>query len=186
MVFLTFQLITWLVFVNIDNDTDSEENNELRDTPHDDILDSELVVEDALLNEISIENFLSGNHSDSIQMSKEDINEFLTTSRDVCIDVNLFDELDDPEEIDDGIIFSINAGEVATQVNDQLFHPTSKQISVSGHVLMNQCGSLLICKNHEIKGLSKHKCILQRMCATSIGKLVPLRFLEAMIFPSIC
>ena len=42
---------------NIDNDTDSEENTELRDIPHDDILDSELVVKDALFNEILIKNF---------------------------------------------------------------------------------------------------------------------------------
>ena len=44
---------------------------------------------------------------------------------------------------------------MATQVNDQLFYPTSKKISVSGHVLMNQCGSFLTSKNNEVKGLSK-------------------------------
>ena len=44
---------------------------------------------------------------------------FLTTARNPYIDINLFDELDYPEEIDDGIIFSTKAGEVATEVNDQ-------------------------------------------------------------------
>ena len=131
-----------------------------------------------------MENFLSENDSNNMQISKEDMNESLTTARDPYIDVNLFDELNDPEEIDDGIIFSTNAGEVATQVNDQLIHPTSKQISVSGHDLVNQCGSLLTRKNLEIKGFSNHKYFLQRICATSIGK-VPIRYPEAMVFQSI-
>ena len=100
---------------------------------------------------------MSGNDSENMQISKEDMNEFLTTARNPYIGINLFDELNDPEEIDDGIIFSTNAREVATQVNDHLFHHSSKQISVCSHVLMDQCRSLLTHKNHEIKGLSKHK-----------------------------
>ena len=79
-----------------------------RDTPHDDNLDSELVVEDTIFNDLSIENFLSRNDSDNIQISKEDLNEFMIAIKDPYIDINLFDKLDD------GIIFSTYSGEVAT------------------------------------------------------------------------
>ena len=106
----------------------------------------------------------------------------MTSVRDPYIDVNLFDEPDNQEENDDGIIFSTNAGEVAIEVNDQYVNHTSNKISVSDHILMIQCGYLLTRKNHEIKGLSKHKHFLQRICATSIGKSVPLRYPEAMFF----
>ena len=50
-------------------------------------------VEDGLFNEISIVNFLSRNDFDNMQVSKEDMNEFLTTVRDPYIAVNLSDEL---------------------------------------------------------------------------------------------
>ena len=50
---------------------------------------------------------------------------------------------------------------------------------------MNQCRSLLTLKNFKIKESSKHKYFLQRICTTSIGKSVPLRYRGAMIFPSI-
>ena len=66
---------------NIDNNIDSDENMEVRDNPHDDILDSELVVEDKLFNEISVENFLSDNDSNNVQISKEDLNEFFDYSK---------------------------------------------------------------------------------------------------------
>ena len=79
-----------------------------RDTPHDDNLDSELVVEDTIFNDLSIEIFLSRNDSDNIQISKEDLNEFMIAIKDPYIDINLFDKLDD------GIIFSTYSGEVAT------------------------------------------------------------------------
>ena len=42
---------------DIENDNYSDENMTDRDNPHDDILDSELVVEDVLFNQFSIEIF---------------------------------------------------------------------------------------------------------------------------------
>ena len=61
---------------------------------------------------------------------------------------------------------------MATQVNDQFIHSRTKDRSVCGHVLMNQCRSLLTHNNDK----KTHKILLQRICATSIGKLVPLRY----------
>ena len=74
---------------------------------------------------------------------------------------------------------------MAIEVNDQYVNHTSNKISVSDHILMIQCGYLLTRKNHEIKASSKYEHFIQRICATSIGKSVPLRSPEAMIFSSI-
>ena len=62
---------------------------------------------------------------------------------------------------------------------------TSNQNRVSGHVILNQCGSLLSRRNHDIKGSSKHKFFLQKIHATSDGESIPLLYPESMLFPSI-
>ena len=59
------------------------------------------------------------------------------------------------------------------------------QNRVSGHVILNQCGSLLSRCNHDIKGSSKHKFFLQKIHATSDGESIPLLYPESMLFPSI-
>ena len=60
-----------------------------------------------------------------------------------------------------------------------------KTNKVSGHVILNQCGSLLSRPNHEIKGSSKHNYFLQKIHSTSDGKSIPLLYPESMLFPSI-
>ena len=40
-------------------------------------------------------------------------------------------------------------------------------------------------KKHDIKGSSRHKHFLQRICATSIGTSIPLIYPESTMFPSI-
>ena len=59
------------------------------------------------------------------------------------------------------------------------------QNRVSGHVILNQCGSLLSRRTHDISGSSKHKFFLQKIHATSDGESIPLLYPESMIFPSI-
>ena len=60
-----------------------------------------------------------------------------------------------------------------------------KDITVSGSTIMNQCGSLLTRKKHQIKGSRKQKFFIQKLCAISKGTSVPLIYAEAMLFPSI-
>jgi hypothetical protein len=64
-------------------------------------------------------------------------------------------------------------------------HDVLNQNRVSGHVILNQCGSLLSRRNHDIRGSSKHKFFLQKIHATSDGESIPLLYPESMIFPSI-
>ena len=60
-----------------------------------------------------------------------------------------------------------------------------KEIRVSGHVILNQCGSLLSRTNDDIKGSSKHKFFLQKIHSSFDGESIPLLYPESMLFPSI-
>ena len=51
--------------------------------------------------------------------------------------------------------------------------------------MLNQCGTLLTRKRHKIKGSSKHKLFLQKICATTIASSIPLMYHEAVLFPYI-
>ena len=62
---------------------------------------------------------------------------------------------------------------------------TFGNIRISGHVLLNQCGSLLTRKKYQLKGNSRHRFFLQRLCATSHGSSIPLMYPEGTLFPSI-
>ena len=58
-------------------------------------------------------------------------------------------------------------------------------ITINGHVILNQCGCLLTRKRHMIKGNNKHSYFIQKLCAISVGASIPLMYPEAMLFPSI-
>ena len=59
-----------------------------------------------------------------------------------------------------------NSGEQAFMIQD--FNQYAKKNAVSGHVILNQCSSLLSRKNFEINGSSKHKFFLQKMHSTTL------------------
>ena len=90
------------------------------------------------------------------------------------------DEEDSFGEIDD--MPTTSAGDLPFEVIDET---PKKAVHISGHVILNQCGSVLTRKKHELKGSSLHKHFLQRICATSDGKAVSLLYPEGMLFPSI-
>jgi hypothetical protein len=50
---------------------------------------------------------------------------------------------------------------------------------------MNQCCALFSRRNHEIKGPSKHKFFVQRICAMSNGYSIPLSYPKVVVFRSI-
>ena len=71
---------------------------------------------------------MSGNNSNKNKKCVEDMNEFMISARDPYIDVNLFDEPENQEENDRGLIWSTNNDEVAIEVNNQFINHTSKKI----------------------------------------------------------
>ena len=76
-----------------------------------------------------------------------------------------------------------NAAENALQISDARGQRPINR--VSGHVILNQCGSLLSRRDHEIKGSSKHQFFLQKIHATSNAECIPLIYPEGVLFPSI-
>ena len=86
------------------------------------------------------------------------------------------------------VIPTTNAGEIAYVIEEETRYGGScDNITISGHVLLNQCGTttLLTRKEHQIKGSSKHNFFLQKIVATSNGSSIPLMYPEGILFPSI-
>ena len=81
---------------------------------------------------------------------------------------------------------STNAGEHAITVEeDNINKGINEDITISGHVIMNQCGSLLTRKTHQIKGNRQQSFFIQKLCSTSKGSSIPLVYPEGLLFPSI-
>jgi hypothetical protein len=57
--------------------------------------------------------------------------------------------------------------------------------SVPGHIILNNCGTLLVRRRHKLCGSKRQQNFLQRIVSTSPSKCVPLVYPEAMLFPSI-
>ena len=70
-------------------------------------------------------------------------------------------------------------------LSKQEYAGVTGNVNISGHVILNQCGTLLTRKKHQIKGSSRHKFFIQKLVATCAETSVPLMYPEATIFPSI-
>ena len=57
--------------------------------------------------------------------------------------------------------------------------------TVSGHVILNSCGNLLVRKNDKLTGTRYQRHFLQRVVVKTQGRTVPLLYPEGMLFPSI-
>ena len=77
---------------------------------------------------------------------------------------------------DDHEYIAVNDLIPTTNAEDEAFHirDTVEQWPinrVSGHVILNQCGSLSSRRDHEIKGSSKHQFFLQKSTQQQTGKV---------------
>ena len=92
---------------------------------------------------------------------------------------------DDPDVFYDGIdvdeIPATDSGDCAYAIEEVI----PEGLHVSGHVILNQCGSLLDRKSHCINGSKQQKHFLQGIASTSIGNSIPLLYPETMLFISI-
>ena len=113
-----------------------------------------------------------------------------------CTDPDLPAEPDDNEdtiqEINGQLDYSNNlfettdGGTCALRVEEDCTNKgVMKDITISGHVILNQCGSLLTRKSHQIKGSCQQNFFVQKLCSTSIGASIPLVYPEGLLFPSI-
>ena len=100
-------------------------------------------------------------------------------------DDNFLDDSGSENGDDDDMEFYVpttDAGELPFQIIEE---EPARGKTCSGHVLMNQCGSVLTRKAHELSTSTLHKYFLQNLCATHMGTSVPLIYPEGSLFPSI-
>ena len=164
---------------------DNYQSNEENDTDND--IDESLLIEPYHLSDGDSRGSLDGFCSDDSQDTNpveetdsfdDDFEDFLLAAGNVDNECG-----DDNDDIIQNVIPATNAGETALHITD---NPNQKQINrVSGHVILNQCGSLLSQRSHTINGSSKHKFFLQKIHSTTKGESVPLLYPEGMLFPSI-
>jgi len=123
--------------------------------------------------------------SSAFHLSREDLDNFLTIGG--APDVNMDGIPNDPP-VDGGendLLPTTHAGEAAYEIDDaNNLSGCFNNVTISGHVLLNQVGTLLTRQRTQIKGSSRHHNMLQRLCANNIGSSIPINQPEAMLFPS--
>ena len=167
------------------NDSDDEleepiENYNMNDThPHHIIQenDDEFMDEDFNEGDDNIEedelNEQNNTQKDTDIIEKDDFDDFIAHTEPP--------DIDEHEFLHDNIP-TTDAGEFSYDIDEEI---PCDRVHVSGHVILNQNGTVLSRKKHQIKGSSIHKFFLQKICATHIGSSVPLLYPESMLFPSI-
>jgi hypothetical protein len=173
--------------LNQEQDNETMQNNE-----NEFISDTERVVseegfdsdgENLFINEE--ESLASDDDStESHMLTRDDFDEFLTSSEGPDMPFN--EIIEEESEFNNKPIPTTNSGEYAFEIEDErIVSGHYNDVVVSGNVIMNQCGTLLTRKKHQIKGSSLHKWFMERICAVNIGTSIPLLYPEAMLFPSI-
>lgn len=117
---------------------------------------------------------------------RDDFNEYVTTSDEP--DYNPFSDTYDEFALpdDNNLIPSTDAGIYPFEISENTETTGAlNDMIVTGNVLLNQCGTLLTRNSHQIKGSSRGHQLMQKICATTIGKSIPLLQIEAALFPSI-
>ena len=151
-----------------------DENSDSRSLSRDISSSTDEVHDDVVMDNDSCENVDEWNDFNDLlaPMEHDDINDYVLLGND-----------DDilPTEIVPEDIPSTLAGDIPFVVEED----TPKGMKVSGHVIMNQCGSLLNRMENDITGFRYQKHFLQRIASISHDTTVPLLYPEAMLFPSI-
>ncbi len=74
------------------------------------------------------------------------------------------------------------AGEEALDIRHASYRESNYQVTC--HIVLNQCGTLLVRKGNELKGSKRQQFFLQKLVSSS-STTIPLLYPEGMLFPSI-
>ena len=167
-------------FLDADDTNNNNDGDSLNSSELDEAVNPESELEE-YLNEIEQNKYIEDEGADNFD-------DFVMTSNDPDIDL-VNDDVGNKNDQNLDLTSNLpttNAGELAlTIVHETTYAGTFGNMIVSGHVLLNQCGTLLTRKKHQIKGSSKHHFFLQKIVATCHGSSVPLMYPEGVLFPSI-
>ena len=106
------------------------------------------------------------------EITRDEIDEFVTRS-----DMAEMNE----EDIIPESLPTTDTGDYAYTIEEEL----PKGTSVNGHIILNQCGSILSRKYSTVEGYKYQKHFLQRIVSTTTATSTPLLYPEGMLFPSI-
>ena len=99
------------------------------------------------------------------------------------------DDIQDDNNVEEynNHFYTTNSGEFIFDVNSDEHEKKGvmKDITINGHVMLNQCGTLLTRKRHVVKGNKKQNYFIQKLCSKSVGESVPLMYPESTCFSSI-
>ena len=164
----------------------SEDN--IQDNYDDNPIQHENDTESNNENEEDIFTIQNNNQGDIDVLERDNFDDFVTHNVPPDIDEddnefvnNNFDN-GDPPDSGELTIPTTDTGEFLFEIEEEI---PSDRVHVSGHVILNQNGSVLTRKKCQIKGSSIHKFFLQKICATNIGASIPILYSKSMIFPSI-
>ena len=161
--------------IESDDDTDSNFDNESHRQDEESDSDSD--------EEPRSDDFIYDDEDDQNLLNRDSFDDYLTSSKSAGI---INDDNHEDSEDEFPFIPTTDAGELAVEIdNETEYGGIGNEFKINGSVILNQCGSLLTRKTHELKGSSYHKHFLQRMCATTTGSSIPLLYPEGMLFPSI-
>jgi len=62
---------------------------------------------------------------------------------------------------------------------------TRKRSFIGGHVVLNNCGTLLVRKKRKLTGTRQEQNFMQRLASAYVGRTIPLVYPEGMLFPSV-
>ena len=111
---------------------------------------------------------------------------FLTTTHDANIPIIEEDDIGLYQGCQCNDVPTTNADDTVLAIEEETAYGGSfRNIKISGHVLLNQCGTLLTRNKHQIKSSSRHSFFLQKLVARSEGSAIPLMYPEGVLFPSI-
>ncbi|MGB0404839.1 MAG: hypothetical protein ACPGDB_01450, partial [Fusobacterium sp.] len=96
-------------------------------------------------------------------------------SREQYIDNDIY------EPMEDNIIPTTDTGDICVLVEED----ENNNDVIDGHVILNQCGSLLSRNDNHIRSYRTQKHFLQRIASIVNNETIPLLYPEAMLFPSI-
>ena len=183
---------------NMDQFYDSDDDNNLQ-VPHphttDDngylVVEEEQDIDNEDYDEIDlVHEHIGRNNDNGLILCPDDFDDFVTSCNDdydTPVNRHHDNNDNDLDIISKQLWDSTNTGEFVYEVegDEDKKKGIMNDITINGHVILNQCGSLLTRKRHMIKGNKKQNYFIQKLCAISTGASIPLMYPEAMLFPSI-
>ena len=148
-------IYSYYLLLSIDNDKNNDTNNNN--------------------NDYCLYNKTRKKYDGVLLLEPDEFDDYLTSPNDPNVDIPQYDEtIHDYTQLWN----STNTVELVLEVegNRKEMKGVKRDITISGHTLLNQCGVLLMREKRLIKGNKSQKLFIQKICTISCGNSVPLMY----------